>query len=253
MSTPFASVTILKTRIADLGMDQTLERISRMASQSSPRHIITANVDQVVANCREPSFRAIYRNAALVLADGVPLLWASRFLKRPLRERINGTDLMERICAMAAQRNFPVFLLGGPEGVAERCAAVLKERYPGLRVAGAYFPFYGFEKDDQENGRICALLREKGTVLLFTSLGFPKGIQWIDRHQAGCGIPLAIEVGASFSFISGALRRAPLWMQKRGLEWFWRLMQEPRRLWKRYLVRDMPFFYYLLKQKFFAE
>jgi N-acetylglucosaminyldiphosphoundecaprenol N-acetyl-beta-D-mannosaminyltransferase len=203
-----------------------------------------------VANYKESAFRTIYRDAVLVMADGVPLLWAARLLKRPLRERINGTDLMEKICALAARRNFPVFLLGGPEGVAAQAAVRLQTRYPGLPVAGAYSPYHGFEKDELENKKICSLLAEKKPAILFTSLGFPKGVQWIARHQAGCAIPLAVEVGASFSFISGHLKRAPRWMQARGLEWLWRLMLEPRRLWKRYLVRDMPFFYYLLKQKF---
>ena len=253
MSMPVPSVTILGTRIDNLSMDEVLERAENMMSQPSPRHLITANVDQLVANYKEPAFRTIYQNAVLVMADGVPLLWAARLLKCPLRERINGTDLMEKICELAARKNFPVFLLGGPEGVAAQAAVRLQKRYPGLPIAGAYFPYYGFEKDELENGRICSLLREKKPAILFTSLGFPKGIEWIGRHQAGCAIPLAVEVGASFSFISGHLKRAPHWMRKRGLEWLWRLMLEPRHLWKRYLVRDMPFFYYLLRQKFTAE
>ena len=249
MSPPVPSVTILNTRIHDLGMDEVLERAAAMMSQPAPRHIITANVDQLMANMRDDSLRAIYRNAVLVMADGVPLLWAARFLGRPLSERINGTDLTDRICSMAAREGYPVFLLGGPEGIAAQAAAVLGKRHPGLRVAGTYFPEFGFEKDDTENQRICSLLREKRPAILFTALGFPKGIHWIERHGGACAVPLAIEVGASFSFISGHLKRAPRWMQKRGLEWLWRLMLEPRRLWKRYLVRDMPFFYYLLRQK----
>jgi len=253
MSPPVPSVTILGTRIDDLSMDEVLARAESMMSQSSPRHLITANVDQLVANYKSSAFRAIYRNAALVMADGVPLLWAARILKRPLRERINGTDLMEKLCELAARKNFPVFLLGGPEGVAAQAAASLQERYPGLPIAGCYFPYQGFENDELENERIRSLLVGKKPAILFTSLGFPKGIQWIEHHQAGCAVPLAIEVGASFSFISGHLKRAPHWMQKRGLEWLWRLMLEPRRLWKRYLVRDMPFFYYLLRQKFTGE
>ncbi|HEX7502844.1 MAG TPA: WecB/TagA/CpsF family glycosyltransferase [Acidobacteriota bacterium] len=253
MTTPVPSVTILKTRIDNLSMADVLERAELMMAQSSPRQLITANVDQLVANCKESALRSIYQNAVLVMADGVPLLWAARLLKRPLRERINGTDLMEKICALAARKNFPVFLLGGPEGVAAQAAVRLQERYPGLPIAGAYFPYHGFEKDEVENEKICSLLAEKKPAVLFTSLGFPKGVQWIARHQAGCFVPLAIEVGASFSFISGHLKRAPRWLQERGLEWLWRLMLEPKRLWKRYLLRDMPFFYYLLRQKFTGE
>ena len=161
------------------------------------------------------------------------------------RHRPDGKDLRARgakkIPGLPARRS------GGDRRAG---AARLQERYPGLPVAGCYCPFHGFENDGPENEKIISLLAEKKPAVLFTSLGFPKGIEWIARHQAGCAVPLAIEVGASFSFISGHLKRAPRWMQKRGLEWLWRLGLEPRRLWKRYLVRDMPFFYYLLRQKF---
>jgi N-acetylglucosaminyldiphosphoundecaprenol N-acetyl-beta-D-mannosaminyltransferase len=239
----------LGTRIDNLGMAEILERAESMISSGRPGQIITANVDQLVGNRDRPDRQAIYRNAALVVPDGVPLLWAARFLNSPLRERINGTDLMLQICGMAAREGFSVFLLGSPEGTADRAARSLGDRFPGLKIAGAYFPDYGFENLPAENDKIRSLLREKKPAVLFVSLGYPKGVAWIDKNQAACEIPLAVETGSSFKYVSGEMRRAPGWMQPLGLEWLWRFAHEPRRLWKRYLVHDLPFFYHLVRQK----
>jgi N-acetylglucosaminyldiphosphoundecaprenol N-acetyl-beta-D-mannosaminyltransferase len=244
-----SSITIMDTRIDNLTMGAVLGQIEKLVACSTPSHIITANVDHLMVIREYPDNAEIYRKAALVVPDGVPLLWAARFLGTPLQERINGTDLMEKTCELAAKRNFSVFLLGALAGVAECTASNLQERFPGLIVAGTYSPYRGFENDADENKKIVSMLRETKPNILFTSLGFPKGIKWIGRHLSACCVPLVIEVGASFNFISGRMKRAPRWMQKYGFEWFWRLIHEPRRLWKRYLFNDSPFFYYLLKQK----
>ena len=242
-------VNIIETWIDDLDMAGVLAQLERLIAHGAPKQVITANVDQLVMKRREAEIERIFRNAALVVADGVPLLWAARFLKTPLSERINGTDLLEKTCELSAQRNFSVFLLGGSEGVAANAAGNLQKLFPGLIVSGTYSPYYGFENDADENKKIVALLNEKKIDILFTSLGFPKGIKWIDRHLPACGVPLAIEVGASFVFVAGKIKRAPRWMQENGLEWLWRLIHEPRRLCKRYLLDDLPFFYYLLRQR----
>lgn len=245
---PFAMV--LNTRIDNLTMAAVLDRVEKMVHGPHPCHIITANVDHLMVNRNDAESAEIYRRSILVVADGVPLLWASRFLGTPLQERINGTDLMENICARAAEKKFSVFLLGAQDGVAAQAAAALQKKFPGLLVAGTYAPYHGFENDDRENEKIRGLLREKKPDILFLSLGVPKGVKWIDRHQLACGISVAVEVGASFMFVSGRAKRAPRWMQNKGLEWLWRLAHEPRRLWKRYLLNDLSFFYHLFRQKY---
>ena len=246
-------VTILDTRIDNLSMSEVLDQVEKLVSRSTASHIITANVDHLMVMRNDLESAEIYRRSVLVVADGVPLLWASRFLGPPLQERINGTDLMERICALAAEKKFSVFLLGAQEGIAAEAGANLQRQFPGLIVSGTYAPYHGFENDDRENEKIFALLRKKKPDILFSSLGFPKGIKWIDRHQNACAVAVAIEVGASFMFLSSRARRAPRWMQKAGLEWLWRLAHEPRRLWKRYLLNDLSFFYHLFKQKYSKE
>jgi N-acetylglucosaminyldiphosphoundecaprenol N-acetyl-beta-D-mannosaminyltransferase len=243
-------VTIMNSRIDNLAMDEVLGRIEKLAAGPASSHVITANVDHLMVNRQNSANLEIYRRAALVVPDGVPLLWAARFLGTPLRERINGTDLMEKTCELAARKNFSIFLLGAPAGEAQDAAVKLQRALPGLSIAGTYAPYFGFEDDSRENEKICSLLRKNKPDILFVSLGVPKGLTWIDRYQRACGIALAMEVGASFAFISGRLKRAPLWMQKNGLEWLWRLILEPRRLWKRYLLNDLPFFFHLFSQKY---
>ena len=236
-----ARIDIIGTGIDAVDMAGVLEELPRLVALGRPSQVITANVDQLVTLRRRPELGTIYLDAALVVADGMPLVWASRFLKTPLPERINGTDLLERACGLAAQQGLSVFLLGGQAGAAASAASNLLARFPGLNVAGTHEPYCGFENDDAENDRIVSLCQEKKPDILFTSLGFPKGVTWIDRHLAACRVPLAIEVGASFVFVAGRIRRAPRWMQRTGLEWAWRLMHEPRRLWRRYLVTNTLF------------
>lgn len=247
-----ARIDIIGTGIDAVDMAGVLAELPRRVALGAPCQVITANVDQLVTLRRRPELGPIYRGAALVVADGMPLVWASRFLRTPLPERINGTDLMEKACELAARQGLSVFLLGGEAGTAAAAASKLQERFSGLAVAGTHEPYCGFENDDAENERIVSLCRERKPDILFTSLGFPKGVTWIDRHLAACRVPLAIEVGASFVFVAGRIRRAPRWMQRTGLEWAWRLMHEPRRLWRRYLLNDPPFFYYLARQKLSA-
>jgi N-acetylglucosaminyldiphosphoundecaprenol N-acetyl-beta-D-mannosaminyltransferase len=247
-----ARIKIIETWIDKLDMAELLTEIERLVASGVPRQVITANVDHLVTTRKSMEIGKMFQDAALVVADGVPLLWAARFLKTPLSERINGTDLMEQLCKLAAQRGFSVFLLGSPEEIANDAARNMQRRYPGLKLSGILSPHPGFENDVAENQKIISQLKESRADILFTSLGFPKGVCWISRHLPAFGIPVVIEVGASFVFIAGKIRRAPRWMQRAGMEWFWRLIHEPRRLWKRYLINDLPFFYYLIRQRLSA-
>jgi len=191
---------------------------------------VTPNVDHLILKRKDRVFEEAYKNASLIVPDGVPLLWASRFLGNPLKGRVNGTDLFLKISELSAKKGYGIFLLGAEDGIAERTAIVLMDKYPGLRVAGIYSPYFGFEKDRAQNEKIVRLIRESHPDILFTSLGSPKGEKWIYRYYKSLGVPLSLNVGASFDFVSGRIKRAPLWMQQHGLEWLWRLFREPRRL-----------------------
>ena len=221
-----------------------------LAQGDEPTYAVTANVDHVVRFHRCPQVRTLYTDASLILADGTPLVWVSRLLGRPLPERVAGSDLLPRLCAEAANCGLSVFFLGGSPGTAQRAADVLRERHPRLEVAGTYCPPYGFETDPEESERIVHRIRDTAPDLLFVGLGSPKQERWIATNRNACGAKLSIGIGISFSFVSGAVRRAPTWMQRIGLEWAHRLIQEPRRLGRRYLIEDTFFLRLVLQQLF---
>ena len=228
-------------------MAETLQAIGEFVESRRFGYGVTPNVDHTVKLRKNAQFRDLYKKASLVVADGVPLLWAARLLGTPLKERINGTDLFERTCQFAAERGYSVFLLGGSPGSATSASAELMRRHPTLKIVGLECPPMGFYKDDHQNKAIQSSIRTSGADILFVGLGAPQQEQWMCDYAAGSGVSFAIGVGVSFSFVGGLIPRAPVWMQRNGLEWLWRLAKEPRRLWKRYLLEDLPFFGMLLR------
>jgi N-acetylglucosaminyldiphosphoundecaprenol N-acetyl-beta-D-mannosaminyltransferase len=239
-------VSVLGISIDNCSMREALDKIETLVDKRQFSYAVTPNVDHILKVRNDPDFREVYEKADLVVTDGVPLLWASRMLGTPLPERINGTDLFERTCELAAQRGYSVYLLGGNPGTARNACKRLSARLPELRIAGWECPPYGFGGDVSENLKVQARIRESGADILFVGLGAPKQEEWIFTYGKGAGVAFAVGVGVSFSFVGGDIRRAPLWMQHGGLEWLWRLLKEPGRLWKRYLVDDVAFFHLLL-------
>ena len=242
-------INICGIKIDNVSLDEAVRAISAIVQSRKPSYIVTPNVDHIVKLQKDPEFRDIYSNAALVLPDGMPLLWAAKFLGTLLKEKISGSDLFPRLCEAAAEKGYKVFFLGGREGAAARSAEVLKAEYQKLNVAGTYCPPFGFEQNEAENDKIVQMIKTASPDVLFVGLGAPKQEKWIYKYKDRYQAPLSIGIGASFEFMAGMVRRAPIWMQKSGLEWFWRLMMEPTRLWKRYLIDDMLFFRLILKQK----
>lgn len=241
-------VDLVGVAIDDLTMDEAIGRIEALIRAGEPSYVVTPNVDHLVMLQEDPAFRAAYGGAALVLADGVPLLWASRLLGTPLRAKVSGSDLFPAFAPVAAARGYRLFFLGGRPGAADRAAAILKARHPGLVVCGTCCPPFGFERDPEADARVVAAVREAAPDVLFVGLGAPKQELWLHRHRADLGVPVSLGVGASFEMTAGLVSRAPRWMQRAGLEWTWRLAKEPRRLWRRYLLRDSRFLYYLARQ-----
>ena len=222
----------------------------RLAQGDRSAYAVTTNVDHVVRFHRDPQVRHLYTDADLAVADGTPLVWASRLLGRPLPERVAGSDLFPALCAKAAEDGLAVFFLGGAPGAAEGAADVLKARHPRLRIAGTYCPAYGFEQDPVESAQIVDRISRLQPDILFVGLGSPKQENWIVANREACGARLSIGVGISFSFVCGHVTRAPRWMRRAGLEWAHRLFQEPGRLWKRYLVEDVAFIGIVLRHLF---
>ena len=203
--------------------------------------VVTPNLDHLRRLVQKPDFRALCDGADLVVADGKPLLWASRIQRTPLPERVAGSDLIWSLTRGAAARGRGVFFLGGNPGTAEAAARILAERSPGLIVSGTACPRVGFELDEGSMRDLRATLEAARPEIVYVALGSPKQEQVI--HALRETLPSAwwLGLGISFSFVSGEVRRAPRWMQRAGLEWVHRLVQEPRRLATRYLVHGLPF------------
>jgi len=235
------AVTLWGVTINSLTLPDVLQAVDDRIARGEPGYICTPNVDHVVLYQTHAAFRDSYGGAFLILPDGVPLIWASHLLRKPLRRKISGSDLIYSLSEHAARQGHSVFFLGAAEGVAEEAAGVLAARYPGLKVAGWYSPPEGFENDAEENGKVIDLLREAAPDICYVALGTPKQCLWNWQHHKHAGVPVLIGVGGSFDFVTGKQKRAPRLMQWMGLEWLWRLCREPRRLWRRYLVRDMRF------------
>ena len=242
-------VMIAGVEIDNITMDQTLSFIEELIQKRKVSYIVTPNVDHIIKLQRDLEFRKVYREAACVLPDGMPILWAGKFLGTPLKEKISGSDLVPRLCEIAAQKGYRLFFLGGRPGAADKAKERLSKRLPSLNVAGVYSPPFGFEKNDEENEKIAKMIKENAPDILLVGLGAPKQEKWIYQHYKKLEIPISMGVGVTFEFVAGMVKRAPYWMQTSGLEWFWRLMMEPRRLWKRYLVEDMQFFRLIVAQK----
>ncbi|HJX45931.1 MAG TPA: WecB/TagA/CpsF family glycosyltransferase [Patescibacteria group bacterium] len=242
-------VNILNIQVYNFTTDEAIKRIEVLTKAGKQRFVVTPNVDHIMKLQNDAEFRQIYDNASLVLADGMPLIWASKFLGTSLKEKISGSDLFPKLCKVAAEKGYRLFFMGGRPGAALKAAEVLRDRYPDIQIVGTYSPPFGFENDREENDKIVRAIKNAKPDILFVGLGAPKQEKWIYKYRNDYQVPMSIGVGVSFEFVSGMVKRAPLWMQRVGLEWFWRLMMEPKRLWKRYLVDDPVFFWLVLKQK----
>ncbi len=244
-------VNICGIDIDRYSFDEVVEAIADHAAfGNTPQYVVTPNAQHIVILQRNAKFREIYRHAFLVVPDGVPLLWAAKFFQTPLSGRVNGTDLFERLCEISADRELKVFLLGGRPGAAKKAMQVLQTRHPLLKIVGTYCPSYGFESDAEELQQINLAIQAAAPHLLFVGLGAPKQEYWIYNHYQKLNVPVSIGIGVSFELVAEMVKRAPKFMQKAGLEWLFRLLVEPNRLWQRYLVGNTIFLMLILKQRF---
>jgi len=229
-------LTVLGVPFSAVTLKQTIERVEEMIASRRPHYVVTANVDFLVQSRADVELHRILLEADLVLCDGQPLVWVSRWLGKPLPERVAGSDLVPELIRLAASRGHRVFFLGGTANVAEQAVANMQRQYPTLNVCGHYSPpFKSLLEMDHEF--IAEKIRAAKPDLLFVSLGCPKAEKWMFMHYRALGVPVAIGVGGTIDFLARRLKRAPLWMQRNGMEWLYRVVQEPRRLFSRY-ARD---------------
>lgn len=242
-------VMIAGVGIDNVSMTEALFLIEELVLRREPSYIVTPNADHIIKLQRDRELQKIYREAACVLPDGMPLLWAGSFLGTPLRERVTGADLVPGICECAAKKGYRLFFIGGRAGAAEKAKECLERQFPSIQIVGICRPTMGMEDDAEEIRNVEKMIKEAEPDILLVGFGAPKQEKWIHKHHRTLGVPVSIGVGGAIDVIAGMAGRAPYWMQRSGFEWLWRLLKEPRRLWKRYLIDDMQFFRLILMQK----
>jgi len=223
-------------------MSEAVDAIVTMARKSEkPCLICTANIDHLATMQGDADFRQIYRDADFVVADGMPLVWLSQLAGTPLKERVTGSDLFWALGRASHENGLRLFLLGGLPTSAEKAAENIYHRFPNAQICGTYCPPHGTLNDPEEDARIRRIIAEAQPDVLLVGLGSPKQEKWISAHREDLHIPVSIGVGASFDMAAGMVMRAPTWIRQMGMEWMFRLIQEPRRLAHRYLGRDLPY------------
>jgi N-acetylglucosaminyldiphosphoundecaprenol N-acetyl-beta-D-mannosaminyltransferase len=224
---------VLGVRVHKITLDETIDQIKEFIKERKPKLLVTLGTEMVMAAQNNDEFREIINSADLVCADAVGIVWASRRLGEPLHEKVAGIDVLSRIAQLSETTGWRLFFLGAAEGMAESAIDALRQRYPGMVVAGHH---HGYFSDDEQVKR---MIREASPDVLFVALGSPRQELWFWKNKEDLQVPVGIGVGGSFDVLSGKLKRSPQWMISLGLEWLYRLYLQPWR-WKRMLV--LPLF-----------
>ena len=237
-TTSTEKVTLFGITVDNLTISETLDRIEAMIKDGAIHQHVVINVDKIVKMESNPNLRTAVVDCDLINADGQPVIWVSALLQVPLKERVTGIDLFDALIARCAERGFRPYFVGSRQEIAAKTVDVLKGKYPKLQLAGWR---NGYWSADDEPTVVQEIKRARPDVLCM-AVGSPKQELFLHKWKKEMQVPFVMGVGGSFDVTAGVLKRAPRWMQDAGLEWLFRLAQEPRRLWRRYLIEDMAFF-----------
>jgi len=237
-------------KFSNYTFDEALRKITFLIDSNRKTVVSTPNVDHVIKIRKNQKLKDIYDNTDLILNDSRVLYFASKMLGKPLKDKISGSDLLPALCKVAAQRGYRIFFLGGRDNSAYNAAEKLRETYKSIQIVGTLSPKFGFERDISEVTRIVDEINKSRPEILFIGFGTPKQELFINEHRNIINATLIAGIGASFEFASGLVKRAPKWMQDFALEWLYRLIKEPRRLWKRYLFSNTLFIFLFIKLYF---
>jgi len=242
---------LLNVPVHPVDYKQTVEHVAKwiQLKHRPSAFVVHANVHTLVRAQESELYAKTLQCADLSVPDGMPLVWLLRVRGHRLKTRVYGPDLMLLLCEEGALHGWRCYLLGGKEGVPDELKAVLMRRYPGLSIVGTYSPPFR-ELTEEEDNKLCEMINATRPDIVWVGLGSPKQDIWMFRHREKIDAALLHGVGAAFDFLTGRVRQAPRWMMNAGLEWLFRLFQEPKRLWRRYTVTNMKFIYYLLVSLF---
>lgn len=237
-------IELMGCQVDNLSLEETLQAIEAFIGSGRPHQHVVVNVDKLVKASKDEQLRRIINDCALINADGMPVVWASRILGKPLKERVAGVDLFEALMKRSAQRGWRVYLLGARQEVVSQVKETFESLLPGLQVAGYRNGYW----EPHEEGEVVEDIVRARADILFVAISSPKKEQFLGAYQERMRVPFAMGVGGSFDVASGRLKRAPNWMRRLGFEWFFRFLQEPRRMFRRYFIEDMAFFGMLAKE-----
>lgn len=231
-------VRILNTEVDNYTMDEAVEAIRSMVPLRRNAYVVTPNLDHLINIDEDPEFEAAYRDADLILADGISLILLAKMLHVPLKEKVSGSDMFPKVCTMAAQEGYSLYILGAAEGVAENAGKKMQIKNPGLVIAGTYSPPFGFENDEDEIRRIIEKVTDAKPDIMAIALGGKRGEKFIHRYRDDLSVPLSMSVGAAIDFAAENKKRAPAWVSRCGFEWLYRSVKEPNRIGKR-VIKDI--------------
>ena len=230
---------LLNTYVNNVNMDEAIHAIEDMIASEKKSYIVAINVDVVMKIENDSYLKEITDKADMVLVDGKPLEWIAKWHKRPIKAKISGSDLVPILCKRAAEKGYSIYIIGGKEGIAEKAKQNLERDLPGIRIVGTYAPPFGFEKDEKELNRINEMISDAHPDILIACFGCPKQEKWIYENYQKYAANVSVCAGATVDFLAGNVNRAPKWMSDHGLEWFYRFLQEPKRMFRRYFIDDV--------------
>lgn len=232
-------IKLLNTYVNNVSMQETTDAIEALIHADKKFYVVAVNVDVIMKIEQDTLLKELTDKADMVLVDGKPLIWISKIHKKPIKAKISGSDLVPRLCEISAKKGYTMFILGGMDGIAEKAKKRLEKKLPGIKIVGTYAPPFGFEKDEQELAKINNMISEAHPELLITCFGCPKQEKFIYNNIDKYDAKVSVCAGATVDFLAGNVKRAPKWMSEHGLEWFYRFLQEPKRMFKRYFVDDV--------------
>ena len=243
------SFTVLGVQVHAVQIEYVVEQMHAWIRRRNACHSIAAtSMHGIVEAQHDPSFKEILNATDLIVPDGMPLVWLGRRQGHPLRRRVYGPELLLAFSEQSVGQRYRHFFYGGEPGIAQRLAESLETMFPGLNVVGTYSPPFR-PLTPSEDARVVRMIDEAAPDVLWVGLGVPKQEYWMHEHRMRLRVPVMVSVGAAFDMLSGRRRQAPHWMGENGLEWLFRLMQEPRRLWRRYLLYGTQFVTYLALER----
>lgn len=235
-------IPFLNTYVDNLTAAEAKSCVDQLIQEPGYHYVVTPNSDIVVKMQDDPELKEICDNADLILTDGQIVVKLSRKTKYPIKERVCMTDFVWDVMELATEKEYKVFLFGGKEDILERATKRIQEKYPKLIIVDSYSPPFGFEKDKDLLKAANERIKNSGADILIVFLGCPKQEKYIAKNKDKYCVPISLTMGGCVDFIGGGVKRAPQWMQDKGLEWFYRFLQEPKRMFKRYFIDDMRIF-----------